>query len=167
VNDKINYNEFYGLQFDVLRSCPYGEFENAVICLNAGNKEQASLLLLEAEKNGDRRASYVLGLLFLKEYQDDGAVPLRRAATHMAKAAYAGVPDGCYEFAVMLEAGRGVKKNRRNAFRYFLRGALLGHLDSYYEVARHYEEGIGAKADKQVAYIWRGRGNEIYRARYK
>ena len=162
-----DYNDFFGLQFDILRSEPCLNFESALADLDSGERDKAYLKLSEAEKQGDMRASFVLGVLFLMEYQKSHAGSPRKAAIHMAKAAYAGVPEGCFEFARMLEAGLGAKKNRRNAFRYFLRGALLGHLDSYYEVARHYEKGIGAKADKQVAYIWRGRGNEIYRARNK
>lgn len=154
-------NVLFGLNFDSSRSQRSVHFENGIAALREGLGEEATASFLIALEQGDGRAGYALGLAALGG--GSKCATFRKAASYFQRAAWAGVPEACFELGKLMEGGLGVQKNRRNAFRYFLRAALLGHVDSHYEVARHYQEGIGVKRDVLVARMWRGRGNELVR----
>jgi TPR repeat protein len=56
--------------------------------------------------------------------------------------------------AMMYELGHGVKKNYRNAVKYYIKSAELGDTIAQNNLAGHYMRGNGIRQDSELAFHW-------------
>lgn len=91
-----------------------------------------------------------------------------RAAVCYRRAADSGDDWGRYNLANMLLRGRGVVRDRREAWRLFHAAATSGHAKSMNLVGRFLEEGWDRECDPAVARTWYRRSAEAgdYRGRH-
>ena len=79
------------------------------------------------------------------------------AARYFTKLANAGNSYGEYSLGFCYEVGRGVKKNKRAAFKYYKKAAenVYANTDAMFSLAEMYEEGDVVEQDLEEAAHWR------------
>jgi TPR repeat protein len=126
----------------------------AIAAARRGVPDEEVRTLMEAGvADDDPRAHYSVATMYLH-----GAwglsVDHRRAVRHLRYAASHGVREAMFDIAVSLELGKGVRKNRRDAFLWYLRAALRGDGSSMRRIANCYAAGVGVAADDSSALAW-------------
>ncbi len=119
---------------------------------NDSNKEFVFELLMKSYNLGNYKAAYAIGTWYLfGEYVKKN---FATAFTYLKYAADGGVADACIDLAVSYETGKGVKKDKHQAFIYYLKAFFLGHKKASYEVGRHYYYGLSVPKNIEIAKVW-------------
>ncbi len=107
----------------------------------------------EAHEQGDIEATYALATWYLHgKYLNQDTILARQLLEKAAKANYS---PALFDLAIMIEKSNSNKiRNKKEAFRLYVKSALLGDVDSYHEVARCYYYGIGTKKNRELADVW-------------
>ena len=109
----------------------------------------------KAALQGEDKAMYSLGLIYLYNKKN-----LPEAVKWLKMGSDAGNADCMLEYAVLLRDGKGVKKDTKAAFSYFLKAAELGKPQAMKFVAAGYWLGEGVKKDKEESLKWHRRAAE-------
>jgi hypothetical protein len=125
------------------------------------NFARAATLLKEAARLGHAKATYALATWHLFGREPFIKRDYEEAARLLQLAASAGVPDAMYDLAVTYEKGRGIAKNEREAFEYYLRAAIRDDAKAIFAVGRCLFWGIGVAQDQHIARIWLDRAEEL------
>jgi TPR repeat protein len=118
-------------------------------------------LLREAIDLGNGDATYALATWYLYGKEPVIAIDFARGVELLKVAASKDVAFACFDLALCYERGEGVKKNRRRAFKNYLRGALNGDSECVYEVGRCYYFGIGIAKDKPIGRLYYRKASQL------
>ncbi|KAG1449982.1 hypothetical protein G6F56_008481 [Rhizopus delemar] len=89
---------------------------------------------------------------YLQKAAEHAVQDLKNIETAVSQSASKGeLIMAIYEMGVSFKHGWGCKKDKSNAFQYFLTAAKLGDADAQNDVAHCYNEGIGTKKDLFLA----------------
>jgi len=113
--------------------------------------------LTASANNGDARAQYDLGLMYLQGNGVDRNPG--QAAGWLEKSANSGMPNAQYEVALLYQQGLGVRRNMKSAHRWFQKAAQQGHVRAQYELGTLYAEGKGTRRDYAEAARWFSRAS--------
>ena len=117
-----------------------------------GEFEAAERELRPLAENGDARAQYVLGIIYLNEYVTP---PGRTAAIEwIEKAAEQGYAQAQSELARMYRTGDGVEQDFRKMVKWYRRAAEQGDVGAQLFLADAYAYGHGMEPDLVQAYMW-------------
>lgn len=120
------------------------------------DKESEGLTWLEnAALKGDGEAMYYLGIDFA--YMKNN---IPEAVKWLKMGSDIGNADSMIEYAGLLRDGKGVKKDTKAAFSYFLKAAELGKPEAMRFVAAGYWLGEGVKKNKAESLKWYRRAAE-------
>jgi TPR repeat protein len=65
-----------------------------------------------------------------------------------------GNADAQFNIGTMFQSGKGVAKNHRTAFKWYLISAEAGNPDAQFNLGWMYATGEGVRMDKVIAYMW-------------
>ena len=118
----------------------------------AGEFEKAHDELKPLGQQGDPRAQYVLGIIYLNEYVTPPSAAA--AAEWIGKAAEQGYPAAQTELGRMYRTGDGVPQDYAEMARWYARAAEQGDVGAQLFLADAYAYGFGVEADLVQAYMW-------------
>ncbi len=118
----------------------------------AGEFERAHDELTPLARQGDPRAQYILGIMYLNEY---AASPSATAAADwIGKAAEQDYPAAQTELGRMYRTGDGVAQDYAKMAQWYARAAERGDVGAQLFLADAYAYGYGVEADLVQAYMW-------------
>lgn len=131
---------------------PVARYLLGMQALEAGNAENAAILLRRAAEQGVPAAQY----RYAKLLETGEGVPqdLEAARRWTERAANAGHRRAMHNLGVMYYYGTGAAENLETAARWFQEAALLGLRDSQFNLALLYETGDGVPLSLPDAYAW-------------
>lgn len=116
---------------------------------------QKAMWLEEASMHEVWDATYQLGLLHLKNYEEafkeTKSAGEKKAVECFQKASAEGVPDAAYQMGLAYLDGRGVEHSDRLAVDYFRKAADKGHIEATVELGVCYANGTGIKQNYERA----------------
>ncbi len=129
-----------------LRSMP--QMINTAAQMNIRNE------LLEAAKNGDSEAMYLIGCEF-EEYQN-----FVYALAWFQKAAENDYAPAMFTIGSYYEEGKGVPQNNKTAALWYRKAAESGFVFAQFRIGMFYENGVGVKQDYTQAMKWYSKAAE-------
>ncbi len=128
------------------------EFAAGLALFEAGDFERAHDELTPLAKQGDPRAQYILGIIYLNEYVTPPSQS--SAAEWMSKSADQDYPAAQTELGRMYRNGDGVSQDYGNMARWYARAAEQGDVGAQLFLADAYAYGYGVETDLVQAYMW-------------
>lgn len=128
------------------------DFESGVIQFEQGDFEGALKTLTPLAEDGDPRAQYVVGVIWL-----NGMVGEPRpdeAAGWLKRAAEQDYVEAQMELARLFKTGEGVPTDLGQMVTWYRRAAQQGHVGAQLFVADAYAYGQGVGPDLVQAYMW-------------
>jgi len=117
-------------------------------------------LLVEADKAGDRRATYAIATWYL--FGSPFTPKNHKTGVKLLKiAAAANVAEAAYDLGVAYETGVGIRKSEKLAFTSYMHAALLGDPEAHRAVGRMYFYGIGTAQNRKLAGYWLDKAEEL------
>ena len=123
------------------------------------DEKEVLTLLEKAIDQGDLRAAiaYANWYMFGPNSERDE----KKAVDLLFIAAKGNFPEALFNLGVAHERGKGVRKDARAAYLFYLRAALAGDREAFYEVGRCYCYGIGVDVDEEKSLIWLEKARDI------
>lgn len=129
-----------------------GELAAGLALFEAGDFERAHAELLPLARDGDARAQYIVGIMYLNQYVAPSRAGL--AAEWIGKAAEQGYAAAQTELGRMYRTGDGVAQDYREMARWYERAAAQGDVGAQLFLADAYAYGYGVDTDLVRAYMW-------------
>ena len=128
------------------------DLETGLALFESGDYRGARDQLVPLAEQGDPRAQYVLGIMFLNYFVE----PPRpdAAAEWIRKAAEQDFPDAQRELGRMYWTGDGVDQDFKEMTRWYGRAAEQGDVGAQLFLADAYAYGYGVEPDSVRAYMW-------------
>ena len=110
------------------------------------------VLLEKAYSAGNPKAAYAIanwhlhGRYLKKDY--------KKAVEYLKFACEHHLPDAFFDLAICYESGKGIAKNKKQAFLNYVSAAALGDEAAVQEVGRCYYHGIGVRKNLEIADRW-------------
>lgn len=117
-----------------------------------GDYEQAEQELKPIADQGDPRAQYILGIMYLNSFVD--APSSGAAASLIRKAAEQDYLQAQTELARMYRVGDGVQQDYAEMAAWYRRAAEQGDVGAQLFLADSYAYGYGVEPDLVLAYMW-------------
>jgi hypothetical protein len=108
--------------------------------------------LKQIARQGDPRAQYVLGVIYLNGFAAEPDV--RAAIDLLAKAAEQGYLQAQMELARIYRSGDGVPQDLAKMAHWYYRAAEQGDVGAQLFIADAYAHGFGVKIDYVQSYMW-------------
>ena len=129
-----------------------GSFQDGVDAANRGIYKAAYEVFSELAEQGDSRAQYNLGFMYLEglgvsKDSKEAFRWFRRAAEQKQGRAQ-------HSLGLMYLQGDGVRKDSKEAFKWFRLAAYQGYADAQFHMGMMYLEGEVAPEDNVLAYMW-------------
>ena len=129
-----------------------GDFQDGVDAANRGIYKAAYEVFSELAKQGDSRAQYNLGFMYLEglgvsKDSKEAFRWFRRAAEQKQGRAQ-------HSLGLMYLQGDGVRKDSKEAFKWFRRAAYQGYADAQLYLGVMYLDGEVTPKDHVLAHMW-------------
>jgi len=124
----------------------------AIYLLRNKKYEEALTLLMEADKYGDARASFLIGLSY--DYGHGVEQDYKEAVKWYHKAADAKIEDACLNLGTLYEKGCGVEQDYKEAAKLYRKAAELGNDLAMFKLGYFYDNGYGVSPDGNESISW-------------
>lgn len=133
-------------------SAAAADLETGLALFESGDYRGARDELMPLAEQGDPRAQYVLGIIFLNYFVEPPDPDA--AAKWIRKAAEQNYTDAQRELGRMYWTGEGVDQDFREMTRWYGRAAERGDVGAQLFLGDAYAYGFGVEADLVQAYMW-------------
>lgn len=114
--------------------------------------------LQKAVDQNHAEAAALLAKIYLSEFDQDKKLKTQRdperAADLLNLSATLGFAEGQYQLARLYDAGLGVPRDGKSAFRWLLAAGQQQHVKAQFELAGAYSKGRGTEQDLEQAVSW-------------
>jgi hypothetical protein len=129
-----------------------GDFQDGVDAANRGIYKAAYEVFSELAEQGDSRAQYNLGFMYLEGL--GGSKDSKEAFRWFRRAAEQKQGRAQHSLGLMYLQGDGVRKDSKEAFKWFRLAAYQGYADAQFYLGVMHLEGEVTPKDHVLAHMW-------------